>query len=102
MSGAGYLARRSQRGEVKERMARHAVWHGTAEESRLLLEAIGTHCACTFEAERRLSACPAHLLLVEDQAVLDRLLRAHRERARYVREEFEVGEASRRFLDSIG
>ncbi len=60
-----------------------AQWHGTRAESEALLAAIRAHCTCQFGVLGvRLSTCPPHQMMVEDQRALDGLVYARRMRAR--------------------
>ena len=54
------------------------IWRGTAAESQALVDAVDHNCACEFWRNVRLTCCPAHRMLVEDQRALDGLLFARR------------------------
>ena len=54
------------------------IWRGTAAESQALVDAIDHNCTCEFWRNVRLTCCPAHRMLVEDQRALDGLLFARR------------------------
>jgi hypothetical protein len=54
-------------------------WHGTRWEQRDLLRALSRNCACKFgPVGIRVSSCPAHRMLVEDQRALNGLVFARR------------------------
>ncbi len=68
--------------------AQSVAWHGTGEESVVLLGAIARNCACgvaTDGAIRRV--CAPHRMLIEDQRALDGLLFARRLQARWIADE---------------
>ncbi len=64
------------------------IWRGTAAESQALVDAIDHNCTCEFWRNVRLTCCPAHRMLVEDQRALDGLLFARRIADRLRREEW--------------
>ena len=64
------------------------IWRGTAAESQALVDAIVHNCTCEFWRNVRLTCCPAHRMLVEDQRALDGLLFARRISDRLRREEW--------------
>ena len=64
------------------------VWHGTQTESLELVTAIANNCSCEFGfMGARLSTCPPHRMLTEDQRALNGLLFARSMRARLQMEE---------------
>jgi hypothetical protein len=66
-----------------------AAWHGTAREMEQLTTAISEHCTCPPTIGPS-GLCAAHLLLFEDQRVLDRLLFARNIADRLRGEEFQM------------
>ena len=65
------------------------VWHGTQDEALALVDALARNCTCQFGMMNvRLSTCPGHTALVEDQGFLDRLLFERRDAARLRAEEW--------------
>jgi hypothetical protein len=63
-------------------------WHGTENEERELLHVAHHYCTCEFGLMgMRLSTCPLHNMLVQDQRALDGLLFARRIADRLRREE---------------
>ena len=75
------------------------IWRGTAAESQALVDAVDHNCACEFWRNVRLTCCPAHRMLVEDQRALDGLLFARRIADRLRREEWT---GTRQVLTSPG
>ena len=75
------------------------IWRGTAAESQALVDAIDHNCTCEFWRNVRLTCCPAHRMLVEDQRALDGLLFARRIADRLRREEWT---GTRQVLTSPG
>lgn len=71
-------------------MARpQVVWHGTKEESLDLVNAVAHNCGCEFGFMGiRLSTCPPHKLLAEDQRWLDAVLFERRDVGRLLEEEW--------------
>ena len=66
------------------------VWHGSQQESFDLINAIARNCTCEFGMMGvRLSTCPAHLMLMEDQRALDGLLFVRHMAERLRDEEFD-------------
>jgi hypothetical protein len=65
------------------------VWHGTQTESFDLMAAVGRNCTCEIASVTgmRLSTCPPHQMLDEDQRALDGLLFMRRMAERLQREE---------------
>jgi hypothetical protein len=54
-------------------------WHGTRFEELDLLAVVRRHCTCEVDEDGvRLSVCPPHRMLLEDQRALDGLLFARR------------------------
>jgi hypothetical protein len=50
-------------------------WHGTRFEEFDLLAVVRRHCTCEADEDGvRLSVCPPHRMLLEDQRALDGLL----------------------------
>jgi len=50
-------------------------WHGTSEESRVLIDAIARNCVCLYgQRAVRLHTCGPHQMLAEDQRALDGLV----------------------------
>lgn len=71
-------------------MTNQVVWHGSQQESFDLINAIARNCTCEFGMMGvRLSTCPAHLMLMEDQRALDGLLFMRHMVDRLQAEEFE-------------
>jgi hypothetical protein len=71
-------------------MTNQVVWHGSQQESFDLINAIARNCTCEFGMMGvRLSTCPAHLMLMEDQRALDGLLFVRHMLDRLQDEEFE-------------
>ena len=67
------------------------VWHGTQAETVELLRALSHNCTCVVSADGvRLSTCPPHQLLVDDQRAIDGLLFARRIADQLKAEEFEA------------
>lgn len=65
------------------------VWHGTEAEYKDLKRAVERNCTCvTTLAGVRLSICPSHKIIEQNQRVLDGLLFARRIRKRLEDEEF--------------
>ena len=70
-------------------MAGSVLWHGTQTEALELLQALSRNCSCVVTAEGvRLSTCPPHEMLSEDQRAIDGLLFARRIAGRLRSEEF--------------
>ena len=66
-------------------------WHGTQQESLDLINAVTRNCACEFGLMGvRLTTCPPHRMLAEDQRALDGLLFVRRMRERLQDEEFST------------
>lgn len=66
------------------------IFHGTELERDDLLTAIKNNCACEFGlGGARVSTCPPHQMLVEDQKVVDRLVFERRINDRLRAEEFK-------------
>ena len=64
-------------------------FHGTPLEQRDLLRAVNRNCTCeSGPMGTRVSCCPAHRMLVEDQRALNGLLFGRRLAARLRREEW--------------
>jgi hypothetical protein len=63
-------------------------WRGTPAETQALVNAVDHNCECLFWMDVRLTCCPAHRMLVEDQRALDGLLFARRIADRLRREEW--------------
>jgi hypothetical protein len=74
--------------ESGELYAMTVIWRGTPAESKALVDAVDHNCACEFWMNVRLSCCPAHRMLVEDQRALDGLLFARRIADQLRREEW--------------
>jgi len=72
------------------------IWRGTPAESHALADAVDHNCACEFWMDVRLTCCPAHRMLVEDQRALDGLLFARRIADRLRREEWTVRDTALR------
>jgi hypothetical protein len=64
------------------------IWRGSAAESQALVDAVEHNCTCEFWMDVRLTCCPAHRMLVEDQRALDGLLFARRIADRLRQEEW--------------
>ncbi len=64
------------------------IWRGTAAESQALVNAVDHNCTCQFWMNVRITCCPAHRMMVEDQRALDGLLFARRIADRLRREEW--------------
>ena len=72
-------------------MAHQTLWNGTQHEIIDLLDAIGRYCTCEFDAQGiRLTTCPPHRMLLEDQRALDGLLFARHMASRWRLEEFAL------------
>lgn len=70
-------------------MGAHVVWPGADTERDDLLMALSRNCQCTFSPNSvRMTTCPGHTALVEDQAWLDHLVFARRQRERLEIQEF--------------
>lgn len=70
------------------------VWYGTQQESFDLINAIARHCTCEFGTMGvRLSTCPPHRMLMEEQRSLNGLLFARHMADRLRREEGLMGGA---------
>jgi hypothetical protein len=87
-------------------MAVQVVWHGTQQESFDLVNAIARNCTCEFGLMGvRLTTCPPHRMLTEDQRALNGLLFARRMQERLQREEFSrakrISAARTRTLTSL-
>lgn len=74
-------------------------WHGTPEEARALTQTIDSLCAtpddqaqhCKYGYQgQRTETCAAHAMLL-DQRLMDRMLWARRDAARWLRGEFMGG-----------
>jgi hypothetical protein len=77
-------------------MVTNITWHGTQEESLALIAAIARNCTCEFGLMGvRLSLCPPHQMLSQDQRALNGLLFARRMAGRLRAEEFSTRSASR-------
>ncbi|MBV9597977.1 MAG: hypothetical protein JOZ87_14035 [Chloroflexi bacterium] len=75
----------------------HVIWNGTQQEALALVNALSQHCTCEFGATgARLSTCPVHRMLLEEQRTLDGLLFARHLAERLRREEFCVSETDSR------
>jgi len=71
-----------------------AIWYGTQRESFDLVNAITHHCGCEFGLTgARVSTCPPHRMLIEDQRALNGLLFARRMVDRLRQEEWALGAA---------
>ena len=67
------------------------LWNGTPTENLELLRAVNSNCDCQFGLMgMRLTSCPSHRMLVEDQRALDGLLFARRIAAQLRDEEWLV------------
>jgi hypothetical protein len=56
-------------------MKQLTVWHGSAQETTDLVTAITRNCQCEFGAMGvRLTTCPAHKMMLNDQRALNGLL----------------------------
>lgn len=76
-------------------MASSVLWHGSQSEALELLQALSRNCSCVVTAEGvRLSTCPPHRMLSDDQRAIDGLLFARRIAARLRAEEFSPSVAS--------
>lgn len=53
-------------------------FHGTPAEARVLLDVLNHNCECEMPLGIRLSTCPVHTALINDQKWLDHLLFARR------------------------
>jgi hypothetical protein len=77
-------------------MVTNITWHGTQEESLALIGAIARNCTCEFGLMGvRLSLCPPHQMLSQDQRALNGLLFARRMARRLRAEEFSTRFPSR-------
>jgi hypothetical protein len=78
-----------QKGLLTAMTAPQIFWHGTLQESFDLTVAVKRHCTCQFGLMGvRLTTCPPHLMLRDDQRALDGLLFVRRMAERLRREEF--------------
>ena len=69
-------------------MAKSVEWHGNQDESQALVAAVGANCECSFGVMGvRISTCPPHKAMVEDQRFLDGLLFMRRQAAKLLEEE---------------
>jgi hypothetical protein len=76
-------------------MANQVTWYGSQQESFDLVNAIARNCTCEFGLMGvRLSTCPPHQMLTEDQRALNGLLFARRMADRLRREEWETGDTT--------
>jgi hypothetical protein len=74
-------------------MANQVIWYGSQQESFDLVNAIARNCTCEFGLMGvRLSTCPPHQMLTEDQRALNGLLFARRLAERLRREEWTAEE----------
>ncbi|GAC1316782.1 MAG: hypothetical protein NVSMB2_09870 [Chloroflexota bacterium] len=65
------------------------LWHGTQTEALEFLQALSRNCSCVITAEGvRLSTCPPHRMLSNDQRAIDGMLFARRIADRLLSEEF--------------
>jgi hypothetical protein len=66
-----------------------ASWPGTPQENLDLMRAVTRNCACEFGLMgMRLTSCPAHQMLAEDQRALNGLLFGRRMAAKLLDEEW--------------
>jgi hypothetical protein len=64
-------------------------WHGTAEDGRELVAAIGKNCTCVIHKGVTRERCELHTLLVTSQRFVDDLLFIRSLRQQLIKEEFE-------------
>ena len=65
------------------------VFHGSDREREDLLACLNRQCVCTFAPSgARMTCCPGHQALVEDQKFVDRLVFMRRQRYLLVGQEF--------------
>src|SRR4051812_14079705 len=77
--------------QTDDSMSTLATWHGTQAESFDLVKAVARNCACEFGVTGvRVSTCPVHQMLIEDQRALNGLLFVRRMADRLRREEFST------------
>jgi hypothetical protein len=70
-------------------MTAEVQWHGTRTEGLELVEALGRHCSCVFNAQGlRVSVCAPHEMLCSDQRAIDGLLFSRHIAVRLRSEEF--------------